>query len=1656
MRPLRCAALTCALLTTLVFAGCDNDDKPQPGDTPAASATPGAVQQNQARPKAATDKAALAQLASQSEGKALTLLDASEVQLDGAAALVLTFSVPLDPDQDFASVVHLVDKKSGKVDGAWELAPNLKELRLRHLEPNRELLVTIDSGLKALNKATFGKNYETTIATRDIQPSVGFASRGSLLPGKVVEGLPVMALNVASVDVNFYRVKPESLAAFVSQWEYRSSLANWESDNLLKMAELVYTGRFDLNPARNTREKLMLPLSNIKPLQQAGVYIAVMNQAGHYNYSNAATLFTLSNIGLSAHRYHNRLDIFTQGLESGAALSGIDVVLLNEKGQTLAQATSDSDGHATLTTDKEAALILARKEGETTLLDLKLPALDLAEFAISGEPGYSKQFFMFGPRDLYRPGETVILNGLLRDSDGKPLTAQPVKLEVVKPDGQVVRTVVSQPHNGLYQFSWPLDAGAQTGLWHIRANTGDNLPREWGFHVEDFMPERMALNITPQTEPLAPSTNVDFDIDGRYLYGAPASGNTLQGQLFLRPLREAVPALPGFQFGDIAEENLSRSLDEVQLTLDKDGKGTVSAPSQWQESHSPLQVILQASLLESGGRPVTRRAEQAIWPARALPGIRPQFAAKAIYDYRTGATVNQSIVDENSNAAFDIVYADAQGNKKAVSDLQVRLIRERRDYFWNWSESEGWQSQFNQKDLVEGEQSLTLAANETGKMSFPVEWGSYRLEVKGPDNTISSVRFWAGYSWQDNSDGAGAVRPDRVTMKLDKPAYKPGDTLKLHVTAPAAGKGYAMIESSEGPLWWQEIEVPTEGLDLSIPVDQKWQRHDLYISTLVVRPGDKSKSATPKRAVGLLHLPMADENRRLDVAMDTAQKIRPNQPLTVKIKASVKQGETPKQINVLVSAVDSGVLNITDYVTPDPWQGFFGQKRYGADIYDIYGQVIEGQGRLAALRFGGDGDELNRGGKPPVNHVTIIAQQAQPVTLDEHGEGTVTLPIGDFNGELRVMVQAWSAEDFGSSESKVIVAAPLIAELNMPRFLGSGDTSRLTLDLTNLTDQPQTLSVALSTSGLLTLESSQPAPVTLAAGERSTLFIPVRAQDGFGDGEIQAQITGLTLPGETLAPEQKQWKLGVRPPFAAQTVSSGTMLNPGESWQAPAQHLAGVSPATLTGQLLFSGKPPLNLARYIQELKAYPYGCLEQTTSGLFPSLYTNAAQLKALGIKGESDEQRRTAVDIGISRLLQMQRDDGGFSLWDKSGPEEYWLTAYVTDFLVSASAQGYSVPGEALNNANNRLLRYLQDPASMAIRYSDDVPATKFAVQSYAALVLARQQKAPLGALREIWQRNKQAASALPLMQLGVALKLMGDEPRSQQAIALALKTSRPPARIWLADYGSELRDNALILALLQENNLLPQEQTRLLTTLSEQAYGQRWLSTQESNALFMAGRNLLNASGAWQAQTSLEAAPLGGDSAQTRTLDADRLAALQVTNSGNTPLWLRLDSTAYPQTAPAPSGNVLQIERTVLGTDGRSKSLSSLKSGELVLVWLEVRASQNVPDALVVDLLPAGLELENQNLASSSASLQESGSEVQELLNSMQQADIQHMEFRDDRFVAAVSVSEGQPVTLVYLARAVTPGTYQVPAPQVESMYVPQWRASGAASGPLIIVP
>ena len=1621
--------LACALA---LLSACDSST-PDPAPPAASTAAPAAAA------KAAPDVNALKQ---RYAGRELSVVDVSEVQLDGASTLSVSFSIPLDPQQKFADRVHLVDSKSGKVDGAWELSDNLMELRLRHLEPQRKLVLTVDAGLRAVNEATLAAEHISRLETRDLQATVGFASRGTLLPTRLAEGLPVIALNVDKIDVEFFRIKPESLPAFLAQWGRSTSLQSYESRELLPMAELVYGGRFDLNPARNTRETLLLPIAGLKPLQQPGVYLAVMRASGTYNYSQPATLFTLSDIGVSVHRYQNRIDVFAQALEGGKALDGVSLELLDNEGRVVGQGKTEKGGHAQLPLPKKAEVLLAHQGEQTSLLRLNSAALDLAEFDIGGPQAHPLQFFVFGPRDLYRPGETVLLNALLRDNDGNAVKPQPISVEVRRPDEQVSRKFVwDADASGLYQYQLQLAGEAPTGRWQLVFDLGDGKPQLYEFLVEDFLPERLALELKGSDAPITPAATAEINVNGRYLYGAPAAGNRLSGQVYVRPLREAVKALPGYQFGSVTEEELSQDLELEETALDADGEAVIALESKWAEAKSPLQLIVQASLQESGGRPITRRVVQPVWPAERLPGIRALFDGEE--------------TDGDGPVEFELLVANNQGQKLAANQLKVRLVRERRDYYWNYSDSDGWSYHFNEKFLNLDEQSLNIKAGDTAKVSFQVEWGPYRVEVEDPQTgLVSSLRFWAGYRAQDNAEG-GAVRPDQVKLALDKPAYGDGDTANVTVTPPAAGKGYLLVESAEGPLWWEEIDVPAEGKSFAIQLDPKWARHDLYVSALVIRPGERKANITPKRAVGVLHLPLDRTQRKLGLTLSAPEKMRPKQPLTVKIQAKNADGSVPKQVHVLVAAVDVGILNITEYPTPDPYSSLFGRKAYGADQLDVYGQLIEaGQGRLASLAFGGDA-ALAKGGKRPDTSVTIVALQSAPVTLNAQGEGEVSVNIPDFNGELRLMAQAWTDERYGMAQAKTVIAAPLIAELSAPRFLAGGDQTKVALDLSNLSGKAQRLQVQLSAEGQLSLPGEATHSVQLAQGQRTTLQIPVQALGGFGQGKVKVLVNGLDLPGENLPPFTREWTLGVRPAYPAMLKHYRAVLKD-QPWTLPEGELAAFEPAGREALLSLSSRPPLNLGEQIRALKAYPYGCSEQTTSGLYPSLYADAASLKRLGLEGEPEAERKRKIELGIERLLGMQRYNGSFGLWGADGEEEYWLTAYVTDFLLRAREQGFAVPPEALKKANERLLRYVQERNLIEVNYSENAEHTRFAVQAYAGLVLARSQQAPLGALRSLFERRTDARSGLPLVQLSVALQKMGDQPRADQALIAGLAATRS-SKSWLADYGSPLRDQALILALLEENDLAKGKREERLFELADQLAASQYLSTQERNSLFLAGRGLLGKpESAWAAQLSSasETRELNNNQPGLK-LEGPLLASpLSLRNEGSEAVYQQLTISGYPVQAPVAGGENLSIRREYLGMNGQPLNLNALASGDLVLVHIAVAAKQRVPDALVVDLLPAGLELENQNLAQSAASLENASSKVKEWRESMQNAGLKHQEFRDDRYVAALNLDGYGTTHLLYLARAVTPGTYRVPPPQVESMYRPNWQAVGDAPAQMVI--
>lgn len=1621
------AARSLLLICTLLFGlfGCGEK----------AAEAPPAVTSEATPPKAVAS--------SEPNTLAMTVLDIGERNRDGKNGIAVTLATEVDPGQDIQPYFQIQRPQQGKVEGGWVIGDDPKQVWFMNIEPQVQYQIAVNPGLRGMNGTVLTEAKSATIETRPLQPSVNFDSKGTVLPLGYASGLPVVTVNIAAIDVDFFRIKDSQLTEFLAQ-SRDNGRYGWYASHLKQYGDLAYSGRFELTPEHNTRSKRDIPIHTIDALKQPGLYFAVMRGAGEYDQKQI-TWFTVTDIGVHIRQYRNQLDIHTSSLATGKPLSKVKLQLLGAGSHVLQENTTTAEGIASFAQDlQKAQVLLARTDDQLTVVDLQQPALDLSEFELGKRPQLPVELFVYSPRDLYRPGEILILSGLLRDFDGRKTQAPVLDAVLRGPSGATVKEFKWQPGNaGYYQTEWTIPTDAPTGRWQLAVSGALQQTVIYPFNVEEFLPERMKLTLANGAERTVKTSTVDkvaLPVHGEYLYGAPAAGNRVSAFYQAEHWRSPIDALKNYQFGHLLDNTFTTHQELADIALDQQGKAELQIPSAWRELQSPLKVQVTTSLYESGGRAITRSHPVLIWPADSLIGIRPQFGEQ-----------NPSA---NSVVAFDVVKAKLNGELQAAPKLEATLIREDRQYFWQYNDHRGWHWEWTEKEFPVASESLSVEPGKSAQIDFPVDWGNYRLEVKDLDSgQITSVRFFAGEDWYhdwQNAENRGAARPDRVNLALDKPRYKAGDTVQLKILPPAAGEALIMVESDR-PLWSKQLSLPAEGLSLSIPIGNDWQNHNLYITALLIEPSGKTRQITPKRSFGLLHLPLDREERRLVVTFDVPEKTRPSTTLKTRIKVTSPSGPPPTFVTL--AAVDVGVLNISNFKTPDPFNHFFGQRRYAAELRDMYSDVIESQrADKAKLRFGGDAD-LARGGKAPQTDVQIVSLFRGPIAL-ENGEAEIALGLPDFNGRLRLMAVAFGDEHFGNGEAEVTIAAPVVMEIAMPRFLAYGDKATIALDVQNMTEEPQTLAISLDAAAPIEM-APQERSLTLEPRQKTTLRAPITAVGFDGSGRIRA-----SLENDKLGRVEREWHLGVRPAYPAATLRKQNVLKTGDSISVSTSDMPSAIPATLQSSVEVSATVNLQVAAQLRELLAYPYGCLEQTTSRAHPLIHASLDNQARFNLNPISEEERLKRMQVGIDRVTRFQKPNGGFGLWDKDAQEDQWLTVYATDFLLDARNQGLDVPGSVLDKALQRLGYYLSSSGPfVGQNWSQDPGHYAFASRAYAAYVLSRVKQAPLGALRTLYQRDFQhARSGLSQVHLGLALLNMGDQKAGQEVLTKAV-TNLPARQMYFADYGSDVRDLGQMVYLLLSHSKLTDEALDLSLKLRDAIRGRRWFSTQERTALFLSGIALeQNANQIWSAEWQIGAGaqqPVSAKGTWRKHLDAGDLAeTFKLASLHDKPLYADVLLNGYGKEPPAPQESGMTIDSNWYTVTGKPATPQKVKTGELFLVHLSVTAKERVPDALIVHLLPAGFELENQNLEHA-IKLDEFRIDGKSVRKLQEATPLKHREYRDDRFVAALDQNPWSPGHLFFLVRAVTPGVYQVPPPQVEDMYRPEIRAIGHSLQPIEVV-
>ena len=1463
-----------------------------------------------------------------------------------------------------------------------------------------------------------------TAKVEDREPTLGFRGTAYVLPKASGQQLPLISVNMDQARVRVLRINDRNLLQQILDRRLANPLDGYDISRVAKNSgELLWEGTLNLiSGERNQDVITAIPVNEILRDPQPGIYIVAAEplKEDPDSYQNRATQWlVVSDIGLFTLRGNDGLHVFARSLATAKPLTGLDLRLYARNNSELGQATTDNKGYVRLDPGllrggggREPALLMAYGNGDYNFLDLTKPAFDLSDRGVEGRaaPG-AVDAFLYTERGVYRPGETVELMALVRDSRGYALPDAPLTLKLFRPDEvEAGQPKPGQPALGGYHVQLPLALNARTGTWTVKAYAdpkGEPVGQV-SFQVEDFVPQRLKLELSSTTPVLKPDEPAIVDINGRFLYGAPAANLKAEAEVVLNEDPNPYPTFPGYRFG-LAQDSWTAKRFPVALAgTDAQGKAQAQVTlSETPDTSRPLQARVRVSLFEPGGRPVSRSLNLPYRPQPFAIGIKPRFGDD-------GIPIGQE-------AGFDVIILDPLGQPLAKGGLRADLVREDHQYYWYYDES-----RWNYKLVIRDgapvtSQTLNIAAGQPAAFAHRItEWGNYRLDVLDPSNGVaSSVRFTVGWfeSPSENSD-----TPDQMKVTLDQPRYQAGQTAKVFVRAPFAGE--VLLNVVGDRLWLSKtVSAPADGATVELPIPTEWGP-GVYVTATAFRPADNTAQRGPGRAIGVAWVGLDPAPRTLNVALTAPTEWKPRQ--TVDLPVTVTGLDAGQPAYVTIAAVDEGILQLTDFVSPDPAKYFLGKRRLGMQLLDLYGKLIEAGGRAGQLKVGGDADsrQLDASG---VRTVKTLALFSGPVALDAGGQAKIPLALPDFNGQVRLMAVAWDRNRLGRAEAAPLVRDPLVARVYLPRFLAPEDESRVSVTVQNLSAPPGEYHIRLSAEGAAAV--TEPAAFTFTVADSavqnsdSRTFTLRGVQPGVG--QVRLHLDGPN--GFQLVRESE---IGVRPAQAITTTRTAKRLNPGESLRVGNELLGDYLAGTGQARLSFSSRPNLNVPELLAELDRYPYGCLEQTTSRALPLLYFNQVAEVWVG-HNATEAGLRARVQDAIQRILTLQDAGGGFGLWSPDSNVENWLSAYAMDFLVRARQERYLVPESAYQHG----LKYLQEQLNQ-----ESFEEAQLGWRAYALYVLARVQQAAIGDLRYLHDNHLQKLpSAMAQAQLGAALARYGELGRAKEAFTAALNRQD---RVAVRDYGSPLRDRAALLTLLAESGLLPDRLPPLAEEVATTFNQRRYASTQEQAWLLLAAQALLKQPG----QLRLA---VGG---QATTADPFYLAptvpqvtqGLTIANQGTQAAWYTLNLSGVPVAPQPPAQEGFTISRRYYTRAGKEVDPAQIRQNDLLVAVITgtVQGGEE-QQALVVDLLPAGLEIENARLAHNTGT-----SEIAWL---PALTETLHTEFRDDRFVAALDFDAGdqRKFTLAYLVRAVTPGVYRQPAVYVEDMYKP-WQFGRGAMG------
>ncbi len=920
--------------------------------------------------------------------------------------------------------------------------------------PSQVFTLTVGRGCPSAEGQPLQREFSSRIVFPDLPPSISFSSQGTFLPRLGNGLLEFKTTNVSKLTVEVEQIFPNNLVYFLTSGY--ADVNNYYRPQSIQLGRTFFVKDVDQETPPNVPTATTVDLKTLVGDSVQGVYrIAVRDRSQRWVSDTRFAMLT--DIGITARLSGDYLMVWANSLASTEPISGASITLLSRSNQTLLEGKTDSHGIATFENVKDKLtgfdpfVIVATKGKDMSYVRLDQSMLPLSDFDVAGRPYLASGYeaFVYQDRGVYRPGDTVHLVSLVRGVKASTPPSFPYSITVYDPTGSKFTSFrLSTDGSAMETVDLAIPDFAGTGKYTAVAEIGDEIQiGRTAFQVEDFIPNRIKVSLTVPSVSYDSGDTLRASVDSKYLFGPPAANHKVAGHLTIEPMVFAPKGWSSYDFNDDNKSFTRMEADFPDARLDDTGGYvyTYAIPAKL-VAPSTLKGLISATVSEDGGRAVSAYSEVVIHPYKKYLGLKIGLDGYA----RKGEPVTTQIVS-----------VDQSGTAVASDSVKVKFYRVVYNTLYK-TDASGFGHFVSEKRLQIRDSSYVTVPITGASVTFtPNEYGQYEIVASEPGNGHSaSVRFYAsgwGFSpW-------AMTNPDKIELKLDKDSYVAGDKAILQVQAPFGGKLLVTIEKDKV---YKTItrDMKENTAEIELPVKEEYFPN-AYITASVIRGANDLEPNMPARAFGLVPLKLQTDNKRLGITLTAPEVVKPKSVVHIDLQVN-----KAKVTQVTLAAVDAGILQLTDFTTPDPMEFFYGKKQPILKPYDMYSVLYSHVNQAENQIRPGGGQMFAAARKRHLN--PISARRVKPVALwsglirtDSSGKATVSFTLPEFNGKLVLMAVATQNDLFGSATGEITVRDKIVIQESFPRFVSPNDVFDGRVTLFNNTGSQADIHVTLHGNG---------------------------------------------------------------------------------------------------------------------------------------------------------------------------------------------------------------------------------------------------------------------------------------------------------------------------------------------------------------------------------------------------------------------------------------------------------------------------------------------------------------------------------------------------------------------------------------------------------------